>query len=111
MKGCRLLDVAFEFVQERGLLDAAFKLVKGCGLQDTAFKLVKERGLQDAVSKVSHASRLKDFVESFNAKSALTVGDLCLWCFSELKSTYLIHTGFDIRVGIKADGFDFYHIN
>ena len=39
------------------------------------------RGLQDAASKASHAICLKDLVGSFNAKSALTVGDLCRGCF------------------------------
>ena len=57
--------------------DMAFRLVKGRGLQNAAFKLVNGRGLQDAASKASHAICLEDFVGSFNAKSALTVGDLC----------------------------------
>ena len=85
--------------------------MKGCGFQDVTFKLMKGCGLQDTAFNASHAIQLEDFVGSFNAKSALTVGDLCLWDFSEQKSTCLTQTGFGIRVGVKADGFDFYAIN
>ena len=46
--------------------------------------LVTRRELQDAASKASHAIRLKDLVESFNARSALTIGDLCHLIFSEV---------------------------
>jgi len=56
-------------------------------------------------------SCLKDLVGSFNGKSALTVGDLYLWYFPEQQSTCHLYIGFDIRAGIKADGFDFYAIN
>ena len=68
--------MTLRLVKGRGLLNAAFKSVPGRGLQDTAFKLVKGRGLQGATSKASHTIRFEDFVGSFNAKSALTVGDL-----------------------------------
>jgi len=73
--------------------------------------LVNRRELRDAASKASHAILLKDHVGSFNAKSALTVGDLCYWCFPERRSTYQLRIGFDVRAGIKADGFDCYAIN
>jgi len=46
--------------------------------------LVNRRELQDAASKASDAIRLKDLVGSFNAKSALTVGDLCHLMFPEV---------------------------
>jgi len=72
---------------------------------------VNGRELHDAASEASHAVYLKDLVGSFNAKSALTVGDLCHWCFPGRQSMCLFHTGFDIRAGIKANGFDFYAIN
>ena len=104
-------SVAFRLVKRCELLDAAIESVKERGLQDVAFKLVNGHGLQDAVFQASHAIRLEDFVGSFNAKSALTIRDLCLWGFPEQKSTCLTHTGFDIRVGVKADSFDFYAIN
>ena len=81
MKDRGLMDTAFESTHERGLQDVAFKLEKGRGVQNAAFK--KGRGLQDATSKASHAILIKDFVGSFNAKSALTVGDLCPWCLPE----------------------------
>ena len=69
------------------------------------------RKLQDAASEASHAIRLKDLVRSFNAKSALTVGDLCRGCFPERQPTCHLRIGFDVHAGIKADGFDFYAIN
>ena len=72
---------------------------------------MNRRKLRDAASDTSHAVRLKDHVGSLNAKSALTVGDLCHWCFPEQQSTCPFHTGFDIRARIKANGFDFYAIN
>jgi len=56
-------------------------------------------------------SCLKDLVGFFNAKSALTVGDLCLWYFPEKQSKCYLYVGFDIRAGITTDGFDFYAIN
>ena len=62
-------------------------------------------------SEASHAIRLNDLVGSFNVKSALMVGNLCHWCFPERQSMCPLHTGFDIRARIKADGFDFYAIN
>ena len=46
--------------------------------------LINRRELQDTASKASHVIRLKDLVGSFNAKSALTVGDLCHLTFSEV---------------------------
>ena len=46
--------------------------------------LVNRRELQDAASKASHAIRLKDLVRSFNAKSALTIEDLCHLMFPEV---------------------------
>ena len=58
-----------------------------------------------------HAISLGDLVGSFNAKSALTVEKPWLWIFPEQQSMCLLHTGFDIHAGIKADGFDFYAIN
>ena len=85
MKRRELLDVAFESVNGRGLQDVALKLVKGRGIQDADFKLVNGCRLQGAASKPSHAIRFEDFVGSFNAKSALTVGDLCLWGLTEQK--------------------------
>ena len=33
------------------------------------------------------------------------------WCFPERQSTCPLSTGFDVRAGVKADGFDFYAIN
>jgi len=39
------------------------------------------------------------------------LGDLCLWGYLEQKFTCLTQTEFDIRVGVKADGFNFYAIN
>ena len=73
--------------------------------------LMNRRELQDTILKASHAIHLKDLVGSFNAKSALTVGDLSYWCFPERQSTYQLRIGFDDRASIKADGFDFYAIN
>jgi len=46
--------------------------------------LVNRCELQDAASKASHAIRFKDLVGSFNAKSALTVEDLCHLMFPEV---------------------------
>jgi len=40
----------------------------------------------------------EDLAGSFEAKSALTVGDACRWDFPEQKSTCLTQTGLDIRV-------------
>ena len=79
------------------------------GMQPSS--LVNGRELQDAASKASHAIRLKDLVGSFNAKSALTVGDLCRGRFPERQSMCHLRIGFDVHAGIKADGFDFYAIN
>ena len=59
--------------------------MKGHGLLDAAFNIVNGRGLQGTASKASHAILFEDFVGSFNVKSALTVGDLCLWGFLEQK--------------------------
>ena len=42
------------------------------------------RELQAGASKTSHAIRLKDLVGSFNAKSTLTIGDLCPLMFPEV---------------------------
>jgi len=46
--------------------------------------LVNRRELQDAAPKASYATRLKDLVGSFNAKSALTIGDLYYSMFPEV---------------------------
>ena len=61
----RTYDATFESVQERELRDAG---IQSCEWMRTS----------GGNSKVSHAICLKDLVESFNAKSALTVRDLCL---------------------------------
>jgi len=59
------------------------RFVKGRRLMDAAFEFVQEYKLWDAASKASHAIRLKGLIGSFNAKSALTAGDLCHQCFPE----------------------------
>ena len=50
--------------------------MKGREFQDTTFE-----SALDATSQTSHATRLKDLVGSLNAKSALTIGDLCASMF------------------------------
>jgi len=44
---------------------------------------MKGRGLQNAASEASHTG-------SFNAKSALTIGDACRWNFPKQQSMCLI---------------------
>jgi len=89
----------------------SLSLCKNVAFGTQPSSLVNGRELRDADSEASHAICLKDLVGSLNAKSALMVGDLYHWCFPERQSTCSLHTGFDIRAGIKANGFDFYAIN
>ena len=89
----------------------ALGLCKDADFGTQPSSLENRRELRDAGSKASHTIRLKDLVGSFNAKSALTVGDLCHGCFPERQSTCHLSIGFDVRAGIKADGLDFYAIN
>ena len=62
--------------------------------------LVNRRELQDATFKATHAIRLKDLVGSFNAKSALAIGDLCHLMFLEVTSTRQLLIGLDAHAGI-----------
>ena len=58
--------------------NATFEFTKGRGFQDATFG-----SAFDATSQALHAARLKDLVRSLNAKSALTIGDLCPPMFPE----------------------------
>ena len=89
----------------------SLSLCKNVAFGTQPSSLVNGRELRNADSEASHAIHLKDLVGSFNAKSALIVGDLFHWCFPEQQSMCPLYTGFEIRAGIKADGFDFYAIN
>ena len=58
--------------------NAAFGFMKGRRFQDATFE-----SALDATSQASHATRLKDLVGPLNAKSALTIRDLCPSIFPE----------------------------
>ena len=78
-------------------------LCKNADFRTQPSSLVNGRELQDAASEASHAICLKDLVGSFNAKLALTVGDLCRRRFLERQSMFHLRIGFNVCAGIKAD--------
>ena len=59
-------------------------LCKNADIRTQPSFLVNRRELQDTTFKASHAIHFKDLVRSFNAKSALTIGDLCYSMFPEV---------------------------
>ena len=72
--------------------------MKGCGFQDTAFE-------------ASHAITLEDLVGSFQCQVGINSWGIVSLVFPKVKIHVSHSTGFDIRAGIKADGFYFYAIN